>query len=143
MMFSSNQVLEVSGDLSNKDDVKEALEFALKKEGILQRFSRSDKPTKCTFQIGNNGEYCIGWALYECDNIPDGWKEFQFDFDIDIIASIISKHLLKQEAVKPDWFSGSEYKGFIMKAIDANETCISRPFYGIVKFIPYICLYAK
>ena len=87
-MFSSNQVLEVSGDLGHRGDLKNALEFALKKSGDYESFTRSDRPSKCVFQITGCGDYCIGWGCHD-ENPEDGWTEFQFDFDIDIVAAII------------------------------------------------------
>ena len=76
-MFSSNQILEVSGDLSHSNDLYIALEFALKFSGNIDSFIRTDNPSKCIYQITEDGRYCIGWAY---EGIKDGWTEFQFDF---------------------------------------------------------------
>lgn len=142
-MFSSNQILEVSGDLDYKNDIYNALEFALKISGNIDGFTRIDNPAKCVYQITKDGRYCIGWAL---DSIKEGWTEFQFDFDLSIISQIISQHLRKQKIDKGIWDSGYN-KGFIMKVIPESmgDECdgIKKPFYGIVSFEPYTCFYSK
>ena len=144
MMFSSNQILEVSGCLSHNNELHNALEFALKTSGNLSGFTRNDKPSKCVYQITEDGRYCIGWNCH--DHIANGWNEFQFDFDLSIIAQIIAKHLEKQE-VSRDMWDGSYSKGFIMRAIPewlgGEHNGIKNPFYGIVEFSPYTCFYSK
>jgi len=142
-MFSSNQILEVSGDLSHSDDLYNALEFALKASGNIDSFTRTENSSKCVYQITEDGRYCIGWAF---DGVTDGWIEFQFDFNLSIISQIILQHLSKQE-VEQDIWDGGYNKGFIMKAIPesmGNEhNGIKSPFYGIVSFEPYTCFYSK
>ena len=143
MMFSSNQTLEVSGCLSHKGELYNALEFALKASGSLDVFTRDCKPAKCVYQKTKDGRYCIGWVF---DDMKDGWNEFPFEFDLNIISQIIAKHLEKQELVSYG-FDGSYHKGFIMKAIpdSLSSECdgIRNPFYGIVEFSPYTCFYGK
>lgn len=140
-MFSSNQILEVSGDLGHRNDLYNVLEFALKTSGNISSFTRTDKPSKCVYQITEDGRYCIGWAY---EGVEDGWTEFQFD--LSIISQIISKHLSKQEVEKDIW-DGVYNKGFIMKAIPesmgSEYNGIKNPFYGIVEFSPYTCFYSK
>lgn len=142
-MFSSNQILEISGDLGDKNDLYNALEFALKLSGNISSFTRKEKPSKCVYQITEDGRYCIGWAY---EGIKDGWIEFQFDFDLSIISQIISKHLSKQDIERDIW-DGGYNKGFIMKAIPeslgSEYDGIKSPFYGIVEFKPYTCFYSK
>ena len=141
MMFSSDQVLQYSGPLDNVEYLRNALEFALKASGDLEVFTRNDNPGKCTYQILDDGRYCIGWH-----EISDIWKEYPFDFDLDIISRIIVQHLEKQE-VEYGIGDGSYEKGFLMSAISrsfSNENDgIKRPFYGIVEFRPYTCFYSK
>lgn len=137
MMFSSNQVLEVSGNIEHKGELQNALEFALRTSG-------HDKPTsKIVYQITADGRYCIGWAFLD---IPDGWHEYPFDFDISIMSQIIAKYLNKQSIQYSGW-DGSHDKGFLMKAIeesmDSEENGIKNPFYGIVEFSPFTCFYSK
>lgn len=143
MMFSSNQILEVSGCLSHSGELYNALEFALKASGNLSNFTRNDKPSKCVYQITEDGRYCIGWAY---NGVNDGWSEFQFDFDLSIISQIIIKYLEKQEITRGEW-DGSYNKGFVMRAIpewlDSEHNGIKNPFYGIVEFSPYTCFYSK
>lgn len=142
-MFSSNQILEISGDLSYGDDLYNALEFALKASDSINSFTRIENPGKCVYQVTDDGRYCIGWAY---ESVKDGWSEFQFDFDLSIISQIISKHLGKQEVEKDIW-DGGYNKGFIMKAIPeslgSEYNGIKNPFYGIVEFRPYTCFYSK
>ena len=143
MMFSSNQTLEVSGCLGHSGELYNALEFALKASGRLEGYTRDVKPIKCVYQITKDGRYCIGYAF---DNPKDGWSEFPFDFDLNIISQIIAKHLEKQEIVSYG-FDGGNYKGFIMKAIPEwlgdEHDGVKNPWYGIVEFSPYTCFYSK
>lgn len=142
-MFSSNQILEVSGDLGHENDLYNALEFALKTSGKISSFTRTNKPSKCVYQITEDGRYCVGWAY---EGVEDGWIEFQFDFDLSIISQIISKYLSKQDVERDIW-DGGYNKGFIMKAIPESMGSeydgIKNPFYGIVEFKPYTCFYSK
>lgn len=142
-MFSSNQILEVSGDLSHGNDLYNALEFALKASGDINSFTRTDKKSKCVYQITEDGRYCIGWAF---DGIKDGWSEFQFDFDLNIISQIISQYLSKQKVAEDIW-DGGYSKGFIMKAIPESMGStykgVKNSSFGIVEFKPYTCFYSK
>ena len=143
-MFSSNQILEISGCLVHANELITALEFALKFSGNLRSFQNETKANiKCVYQITPDGRYCIGIAY---DTPKAGWNEYPFDFDLSIISQIIIKHLEKQ-SIKYSGCDGSYEKGFIMKAIPeslADETNgIKSPFYGIVEFKPYTCFYSK
>ncbi len=143
MMFSSNQILQVSGSLNHTEELYTALEFALKISGKINSFTRKDRPSKCVYQITEDGRYCIGWAY---EKIEKGWSEFPFEFDLSIISQIIVKHLQKQEMQRDMW-DGSYEKGFLMKYVEddfLDETNgIKEPFYAIVEFCPYTCFYAK
>ena len=144
MMFHSNQVLEISGCLEHRDELKNALEFVLNTSGELQRFTRTENPAKCVYQITDNGKFCIGWS--SSNLIKTGWHEFPFTFDIDVISSIICKHLDSQE-IHRCGADGSYRKGFIMRVIpetlDSVQNYIKNPFYGIVEFSPFTCFYSK
>ena len=50
-MFSSNQILQISGTF---EQLKECLEFALKMYGL--------HTNDLTFQLTKNGKFCIGLA---------------------------------------------------------------------------------
>lgn len=144
MMFSSNQILEVSGCLSHSDELCNALEFALKTSGGLLSFNNVTKADiRCVYQITSDGRYCIGKSYGQP---KDGWNEYPFDFDLSIISQIIIKHLEKQNIERDGW-DGSYHKGFIMKAIpeamDDEYNGIKNPWYGIVEFCPYTCFYSK
>lgn len=144
-MFSSNQVLKISGRLGNGDLAK-ALELALHYSDDFECFTRKENPAKCVFQITKDDRYCIGWNIDEKD---ENWTEYPFDFDINIISQIIEQYLNKCRTNKNellDW-DGAYEKGFLMKAIpetmsDEYEN-IKAPFHGIVTFSPYTCLYSK
>lgn len=144
MMFSSNQVLEVSGCLEHKGELFSALEFALKLSDNLSSFNNVTKADiKCVYQITEDGRYCIGKAYNKPE---DGWNEYPFDFDLSIISQIIAKHLEKQNINRGIW-DGCYDKGFIMKSIPESMSDeyngIKNPFYGIIEFSPYTCFYSK
>lgn len=140
-MFSSNQTLEISGDIRHENDLRDALEYALKKSGYYDRLTRRENATNCTFQITEHGGYCIG-RRWKGDKLKEGWTEFQFDFDIDIIAKIIEQHLAKCE-VDECGGDGSNSKGYLLKRLEYNEPGVKAPEYGIVVIYPYNCYYAK
>lgn len=140
-MFSSNQVLEISGDINHTNDLYNALEFALKLSG--HDFTAQNSKAKCVYQITDDGRYCIGWSY---ETAEKGWTEFQFDFDLSIISQIIAQFLRKQENRRDIW-DGMYSKGFIMKSITESMSDeyngIKSPFYGIVEISPYTCFYSK
>jgi hypothetical protein len=139
-MFSSNQILEISGCIKHKNELRNALEFAIKASRWFEPFTRETNRAKCTYQITDDGRYCIGW------NTKDGWNEFPFDFDIDIMSQIIVKHLERQSIAYGPYDGGYD-KGFLMRVIPNSfaeeENGIKNPYYGIVEFAPYTCFYAK
>ena len=133
-MFSSNQKLEISGDYNQ---LKSALEFALKYDGT--------DLNKLCYQTTDDGKYCLGWF---CDGEPfDGWKKFQFDFDVEIVSKIIIQFLSKQKQEEIPVFDGGTNNGFIMEVIPKKfsdyENGIRNPFYGIVSFKSFTCFYSK
>lgn len=144
-MFSSNQILEISGCLSHNGELETALEFAIKYSGNYRRMTKSEieRGCKLLYQITEDGKYCIGWGFKE---ISDGWSEYPFDFDINIVSKIIRQHLAKAD-IDRGIYSGSYYKGFIMKCVPEclGNICegIKNPFHGIVYFEPYTCFYSK
>lgn len=147
MMFSSNQILQISGCIDHRNELKHALEFALNASGWMTPMTRAEKPCKCVYQITEDGRYCIGWGGGE----HKGWNEFPFDFDVDIMSQIIAKHLSKQKPVYMDncldGWDGSYHAGFLMKIIEDSfadeDNGIKKPSHGIVSFEPYTCFYAK
>ena len=143
-MFSSNHILTVTGCLEHSDDLCNALEFGLKSSKKLEKFIKNNQ-IECVYQIVND-KYCIGWYNKNYE-IPEGWNEFPFDFDLDIISKIISQFLEKQKFPNIEYWDGSYKKGFIMNNIDedfnSDESGIKEPFYGIVQFKPYTCFFAK
>lgn len=134
-MFSSNQILQVSGSLEHPGELKNALHFALVSSGYTK--------SKIVYQITEDGRYCIGWVY---DDIPEGWSEYPFEFSEDIVALIITQFLEKQDIEYDEW-EGSYDKGFLMEAIEeclgSEDDGINEPFYGIVTFEPYTVFYSK
>lgn len=146
-MFTSNQVLEVSGRLLGVPDepyLKASLLLALTLSDNLRFFEMPNTQTKCVYQITEDGRFCIGWAT----NSMDDWKEFPFgtDFQIDSVVRMVMEHLIKQE-IKKDIWDGSYRHGFLMRVIpeysNNKPDGIKNPMYGIVSFEPYTCFYSK
>ena len=145
-MFSTNQILEVSGNLSEKSsELENALRFAIVQSGhdFILREPEDDRDRKLLYQITEDGKYCIGWGI---GKPKKGWLEYPFDFDIEIVGKIIRQHLVKfpMEVGSND---GIFENGFIMKCIKGGLSDeyegIKSPFYGIVYFKPYTCFYAN
>ena len=144
-MFSSNQIMEISGDLSHGKDLRSALEFALKYSGADKNMRQEeiDRGCKLVYQVTEDGKYCIGWGF---ETVPEGWSEYPFKFDIDIVSRIIGQHLEGAPLERRGAYDGSYNKGFVMKCIEdwgEEHDGIKNPFYGIVYFVPYTCFYAK
>ena len=144
-MFSSNQILEVSGNLSHSHELESALEFALKYSEHDKDLSQEefDRGCKLVYQITEDGKYCIGWGF---ETVPNGWFEYPFKFDIASVSTIIRLHL-ETCIVKIDIWPGTYNKGFIMKSpgtcMALEKDGIIEPFYCIVYFEPFTCFYAK
>lgn len=132
-MLSSNQVLEISGEF---DQLEQVLRLVIKMVNITR--------DRLAFQITKDGKYCIGWGEKE-----HGWEKFQFDFDEHIVSEIIIQHLKKLPEVETewDWYDGSTERGFLMKVIPETfadeENGIKNPFCGIVSFEPFTVFYSK
>lgn len=133
-MFSSNQVLEISGEF---DQLEPALRLAMK---MANDYGKD----KLGYQITKDGKYCIGMV-----NDHGSYEKFQFDFDEHIVSEIIIQHLRKNPEKDSDWeyYDGSTYEGFLMKAIPETfadeENGIKNPFFGIVSFEPFTVFYSK
>lgn len=140
MMFSSNQVFEISGSMNQ---LPIALQFALdysdRARAITPR--EIERGCKLVYQIAKDGKYCIGWAFKD---IQEGWQEYPFDFDVEIVARIIAQYLGKLETPNSgyEWADGSTDPGFLMKVISCDDN-IKNSFYGIVSFEKFNCFYAK
>ena len=85
MMFSSNQVFEISGSM---DQLPIALQFALDYSDHARAMTQREieRGCKLVYQIAKDGKYCIGWAFKD---IQEGWQEYPFDFDVEIVAQPI------------------------------------------------------
>ena len=131
-MFSSEQIFDINGEMNQ---LEMTINFAMRMHDI---------PKEVSFQITNDGKYCLGWVVDE----KKGWLPFPFDFDAHIVAEIVKQHLYKQDVEDPyENCDGSSYKGFRMKAIygsfSSEEDGIKYPFYGIVSIEPEYIFYAK
>lgn len=145
MMFSSNQVLEISGDMCQ---LESAIEFSMKYSGEAECFSRHNKPSKCVYQTTDDGRYCIGWTL--CDETPpDGWSEYPFSYDPKIISAIVRQWL--ENAPKPfdenaKW-DGAHCIGFLLQESGGNrwkeQEAIKNGHRCIITLRPFWCFYAK
>ena len=140
MMFSSNQVFEISGSM---DQLPIALQFALDYSDRARAMTprEIERGCKLVYQIAKDGKYCIGWAFKD---IQEGWQEYPFDFDVEIVARIIAQYLGKLETPNSgyEWADGSTDPGFLMKVISCDDN-IKNSFYGIVSFEKFNCFYAK
>lgn len=144
-MFSSNQIFEISGSLSHCNELEMALEFALEYSDEVKNMYKEeiDRGCKFLYQITEDGKYCIGSSK---KNVPEGWNEYPFIFNIDNVSKIIRQHL-ETYPLEKGIGEGSYEKGFIMKCIrehlGSENDGIKNPFYGIVYFKPYTCFYSK
>ncbi len=144
-MFSSNQEFTISGELSQ---LEMALDFAMKFSGEIEHITPAEHKRGCKicYQITDDGKYCIGWGF---DKVPEGWIEYQFDFDTEIVAKIIAQHLTKQPRKESayDYYDGGISRGFIMKSPNSGSyeeiKKIKEPFHCIVYFEQYTNYYAK
>ena len=152
MFFSSNQKLEISGPL-DEEYIKYVLQVFFKLSGQDKHISKVEYERGCkvVYQISKNGNYCIGWGF---KNIPNGWQEYQFDFDYSIVSLVIKQFLEKKD--KSEFLDYNKYisgdgtteKGFFARVIgdaysEEEVHGIENPFYGIVEFSPYAVYYAK
>lgn len=143
MMFSSNQILEISGSL---DQLEAAIDFAVMYSGQKKCFTRRDRPAKCVYQITNDGRYCIGWNFGKA---KDGWMEYPFDYDAKIISQIVRQYI--EKADKPlnkfKGYDGSSSIGFLLQQgagkTDDEWYCVRDPYQCIVNIRPFWCYYAK
>lgn len=129
-MFSSEQILKISGDM---DQLEMALKFAFDMYGY---------PKTISYQVTADGKYCLGWGDYE------GWSSYPFDFDVHIVSEIIKQHLNKQQIENPyEDYDGSSERGFLMSAVSQTfsdlDEGIRHPFYGIVSIEAHYNYYAK
>lgn len=144
-MFSSNQVLEISGGM---DQIEAAIGFALKYSGHTQCFTRIEQPSRCVFQTTADGRYCIGWALRK-EETPEGWAEFPFDYDAAIIARIVRQWLEKTPLPHNDneCYDGTSKLGFLLQESGGcrwkERERIKTGSRCIVTIRPYWCFYAK
>ena len=149
-MFSSNQKFEVSGD--SKEQLRDCLEFSMKLAKCGSKFDFNNW-TDLVFQTFDNS-FCLGTVRKDDKDIGK-WQRFQFDFDVDIVSSIIWQFLQKQDYKMAednlyDGYDGSIDKGFVMRALDTEDAYsrdldekIDKMYHGFVYFQPFNSFYAK
>ncbi len=143
-MFSSNQKLEISGELNFGESLYQALKFGLERHGGYAGYSIGQR--RLIFQIVKD-KYYVGY-IYHNMPVPEGWQEYQFDFSDFIVAQIIEQFLQKQEYQHEDAGDGSYNKGFLMKAVPeyicfGHDGEIKNPIHAILVFEPYTVFYSK
>ena len=145
MMFSSNQVLEISGDMRQ---LEAAVEFAMRYSGQNECFTRREKPAKCVYQVSDDGRYCIGWALRD-EELPDGWSEYPFDYDPKIIGAVVQQWIEKEPRPFDEnaGWDGSHHIGFLLQESGGSrwkeQEQIKNGWRCIITIRPFWCLYAK
>lgn len=139
-MFSSNQILEISGSM---DQLKKTIEFALDLEDSLETFSQQNSSYECVYQITKDNKYLLGWASK--NQSIDGWSSFPFDFNLDIISMIIAQHCQKVKLTE-NMGDGAYHNGFLLKSMKSNfdnSDNIKNKRYAIISIEPFLCFYAK
>lgn len=145
MMLSSNQVLEISGSMRQ---LAQAIKFVMIYSDYTHFFTRNDRPAKCVYQTTDDGLYCIGWSGHG-ETPPDGWKEYPFDYDPDIIGAIAQQWL--ENAPKPVdenmGNDGSHNIGFLLQESVGrrweDQKQIKNGHRCIFTLRPFWCFYAK
>jgi hypothetical protein len=130
-MFSSNQVLAISGDLSHDDELRNALSYA------LAQYACPHMPT--SFQITPSGKYVLGWHKNHT-----GWIDFPFETSVEILVPIISAHVKKQKYLATGGGDGTYTNGFLIETVESWKSGeIVEPAYSIISIAPFVCYYAK
>lgn len=136
-MFASNQEFKISGEF---EDLSMALKFALELSNVEGICLREKRPCKVCFQIFKNNEFCIGKYL---DKKYDGWNDFSFDYDVELLALSIIQFLKKQEVETFDG-DGTDSKGFLLENISYKDSDnIKNHWVGDIKFSVFNNYYAK
>lgn len=122
-MFSSNQLLDISGDL-NESKLKSVLDFVVSVYG--------GEPN--AYQITDDKRFVLGYIYKD----TEGWEKFQFDYDNVILSRIIYNHLNEGEIEYGDW-DGGYHKGFRVKAVEESmageRKGIKIRFMALLKFL--------
>lgn len=134
-MFSSNQVLQISGEL-DAASVERALKFCLDVAGVYHQ--------TLVWQALDSGEFCIGVQYAGDLSVPEGWNCFPISDDFDIAALTITKFLERQKFPRDCGGDGSNDKGFLVKQITYEDSGhIKNWMRGVIKFSPYTNFYHK
>lgn len=148
-MFHSNQKLEISCE---ERDLAKAIDFAMDLSGYKARFADRDRPLSVIYQETPSGLYLIGSSLTAGAHgrkLDEGWSEYPFDYDPEILARVVSQWAAKQTppfdpSAQGD---GSSRPGILCRAAkgmdyDARKM-IKNPHHAILAFSPCTCFYHK
>ena len=143
-MFSSNQILEISGEINDTKALEKAIDYAFSLDnGKMKPFQ------KVIVQQTAQGAYCLGTYFENVDGsfraAPDGWTPLPFLYDAGIIAAIV-KQFLEHQTVYEGPYDGSYEKGFLLKAVNDDDYSsgeILNPDYAICSIWPFTNFYAK
>lgn len=131
-MYSTNQILQISGNLKHSEELSQALQYVLEKCGSV---------VGC-YQITDDGKYVLGWGHYE----PEAWTAYPTPPSIVELDRLIRNHLESQIVVEGEW-DGDYYEGFLIKAVDRHigmgSDGVKEPAYGIISIEPFTCFYSK
>ena len=134
-MFSSNQVLEISGDLNESGikNLKAALSYVINASG--------DKIKN--FQIVDD-KLIFGWGKVCNQNSP--WIKYPFEVNVDILVPIITDFLSKHKPDSYDFsdWDGGTYDGWKLKCCtDIHMLNIGEYGYATFYIEPFGCFYHK
>jgi len=147
-MFSSNQILSISGNIDKECYLKSALDFAVRYEYLDEIEEgnydfRVSNSLSTIYQITEKGKYCIGFSNATAD-APEGWQKYSFKYDSDIISRIIIQYLKEFQI---EYGEGDGYrKGFLMRTIESTKDYddlhdINNYKFCLVYFTPYTIEY--
>jgi len=103
-VYSSNQIFDVTGDLSNLKPILE-LAIALCCDGD-RIFTRQDRPVRLAWKIHENAKlFCVGLGKLEGDpeeNLDKGWSHFEHGYDLNEVTRKITEWLDRQSYPESD-----------------------------------------
>ena len=141
-MFSSNQVLQISGELK-EDILTNAIDYAMQYSDYKESFLSDDSNIIPSFRIFND-KYYIGYTFKKDNDRNDPWQKYPFDYDSAIISKIVIQYLEKLDSYNMNLgLDGSSYKGFLLRAINDQSACFHKSYRAIISIEPFVQYYAK
>lgn len=142
-MFASNQILEIS---CSKDQLEQTIRFAMELSGSAEYMTRTKYRVHPAFAI-INGMYCLADGHMDDSDIqcPDGYTEFPFDYDPDILSAIILQWAEKQTLPARPGTDGSCELGFLIRIPRSHKPVSTPPdiMRSVITIQPYWCTYHK